>query len=180
MAGAKFKTNLRALVNSFVFSNEELQIIANAEAAIGPFPKGIKPLLIKFIKNSPVKITAANANFFIPLFISQIQGTTEVETPDEADLEQSDRDFEVDFLEDDDALIEVSRSAVRCASQLYYTMVLGEEMDVFNIVNSFTHKYLVRGSMEILDDRLRDDLQLYVFSNKFTDLKTKRIEDRTR
>jgi hypothetical protein len=180
MAAAKFKTNLRALVNSFVFSNEELQLIANAEAVIGPFPRGITPQLVKFIKNSPVRITAANANFFIPLFISQIQGTTEVETPDEADLEQSDRDFEVDFLEDDDALIEISRSAVLCASQLYYSMVLGEELDVFNIVNYFTHKYLVRGSMEILDGRLRDDLQLYVFSNKFTDLKTQRIEDRTR
>jgi hypothetical protein len=59
-------------------------------------------------------------------------------------------------------------------------MVLGEELDVFNIVNFFTHKYLVRGSMEILDGRLRDDLQLYVFSNKFTDRQTKRIEDRTR
>ncbi len=180
MAAGKFQPTLRALVESFVFNGAESQIITDAEANLGPFPKGIKPLLIKFIKNSPVKITAANANFFLPLFISQIQGTTEVEAPTEADLEQSDRDFEVDFLEDDDALIEISRSAVRCASQLYYSMVLGEELDVFNIVNYFTHKYLVRGSMEILDGRLRDDLQLYVFSNKFTDLKTKRIEDRTR
>ena len=180
MAAGKFQPNLRALVESFVFNSSESQIITDAEANLGPFPKGIKPLLIKFIKNSPVKITAANANFFLPLFISQIQGTTEVEAPTEADLEQSDRDFEVDFLEDDDALIEISRSAVRCASQLYYSMVLGEELDVFNIVNYFTHKYLVRGSMEILDGRLRDDLQLYVFSSKFTDLKTKRIEDRTR
>jgi hypothetical protein len=180
MSGAKFKTNLKALINNFVFSTTESQIIATAEAAIGPFPKGIKPLLIKYIKSSPVKITPANANFFIPLFISQIEGTTEVEAVDEVDLEQSDRDFEVDFLEDDDSLIEISRSAVRCASQLYYSMILGEELDVFNIVNYFTHKYLVRGSMEILDGRLRDDLQLYVFSNKFTDLKTKRVEDRTR
>lgn len=180
MAAGKFQTTLRALVDSFVFNSAESEIITNAEAVLGPFPKGIKPLLIKFIKNSPVKITGDNANFFLPLFISQIQGTTEVEAPTEADLAESDRDFEVDFLEDDDALIEISRSAVRCASQLYYSMVLGDELDVFNIVNYFTHKYLVRGSMEILDGRLRDDLQLYVFSNKFTDLKTKRIEDRTR
>jgi hypothetical protein len=180
MSSAKFNPSLTALVNNFVFFSAETQIIANAEAALGPFPKATKPLLIKYIKNSPVKITAANANFFIPLFISQIQGTTETEDLTEVDLEQADRDFEVDFLEDDDSLIEVSRSAVRCASQLYYTMVLGEELDVFNIVNYFTHKFLVRGGMEILDGRLRDDLQLYVFSNKFTDLKTKRVEDRTR
>ena len=180
MSGSKFKTNLRALIKSFISFSEESQILAQAEAVLGKIPAEIKPQLLKFIKSANPPITAANANFFIPLFMSQIQGTTVVEAPDETDIEQSDREFEVDFLEDDDALIEVSRSAVRCASQLYYSMVLGEELDVFNIVNYFTHKYLVRGSMEILDGRLRDDLQLYVFSNKFTDRQTKRIEDRTR
>jgi len=180
MSTAKFKDSLQALVNGFVFFSAESKIIEDAEKVIGPFPSGIKPLLIKYIKNSPVTITPANANFYLPLFISQIEGTVEVEEPTEVDVDQADRDFEVDFLEDDDTLIEISRSAVRCAAQLYYDMVLGEELDVFNIANYFTHKYLVRGSMEILDGRLRDDLQLYVFSNKFTDLKTKRIEDRTR
>lgn len=180
MSTAKFKPNLRALLNNFLFNSSESQIIDNAENAIGPIPKGIKPQLIKFIKSSPVPITAANANFYLPLFITQIQGITEGEPSDEIDFEQADRDFEVDFLEDDTNLIEVSRSAVRCASQLYYTMVLGEELDVFNIVNYFTHKYLIRGSMEVLDGRLREDLQRYVFSNTFTDLKTKRVEDRTR
>src|SRR5262249_26780687 len=55
MSGAKFQTTLRALVSSFVFDNAEAQIITGAEADLGPFPKGIKPQLIKFIKNSPVK-----------------------------------------------------------------------------------------------------------------------------
>lgn len=177
---AKFKTNLRALLKNFLFNSVESQIIAAAEAVIGPIPPRIKPQLIKMMKSSPVPITTANANFFLPLLITQILGTTESEAPAEVDLEQADRDFEVKFLEDDNSLIEVSRSAVRCASQLYYTMVLGEELDVFNIVNYFTHKYLIRGGMEILDGRLRDDLQRYVFSNKFTDLKTKRVEERTR
>src|SRR5262249_4136564 len=37
-----------------------------------------------------------------------------------------------------------------------------------------------RGGIEIQDSQLRDDLQMYVFSNKFTDLKTKKLVDRTR
>ena len=180
MSGAKFKTNLRALVKSFITFSAESQILTQAEAVLGKIPSEIKPQLLKLIKNANPPITQANATFFIPLFISQIQGSPFVEETEETDPEESDREFEVDFLEDDDALIEVSRSAVRCASQLYYSMVLGEELDVFNIVNYFTHKYLVRGGMEVLDGRLRDDLQLYVFSNKFTDRQTKRIEDRTR
>jgi hypothetical protein len=180
MSGAKFKTNLSALVKSFISFSEESQILTQAEVVLGKIDPGIKPQLLKLIKNAKPTITQANATFFIPLFISQIQGSPFVDETEETEPEEADREFEVDFLEDDDALIEVSRSAVRCASQLYYSMVLGEELDVFNIVNFFTHKYLVRGSMEILDGRLRDDLQLYVFSNKFTDRQTKRIEDRTR
>lgn len=180
MSGAKFKTNLNALVKSFISFSEESQRLTEAEQVLGPIDPAIKPQLLRLIKNAKPPITQANATFFIPLFISQIQGSPFVEETEETDPEEADREFEVDFLEDDDALIEVSRSAVRCASQLYYSMVLGEELDVFNIVNYFTHKYLVRGSMEILDGRLRDDLQLYVFSNKFTDRQTKRIEDRTR
>src|SRR6185295_3306012 len=44
----------------------------------------------------------------------------------------------------------------------------------------FTHKYLVRGGIEIQDPRLRDDLQMYVFSNRFPDEKTGKLVDRTR
>jgi hypothetical protein len=59
-------------------------------------------------------------------------------------------------------------------------MVLGEELDVFNVVNYFTHKFLIGGGIEILDQKLRENLQLYVFSNKFTEASTNRILDRTR
>ena len=69
---------------------------------------------------------------------------------------------------DDTVDVAVSRAAVKCAAQLYYTMVLGDELDVFGAVNFFTHRYLLRGGIEITDDRLRDDLQDYVFSNQFS------------
>lgn len=59
-------------------------------------------------------------------------------------------------------------------------MVLGDELDVFGAVNYFTHKYLVRGGLELKDKRLRLDLRDYVFSDRFMDLKTNRITDRTR
>jgi hypothetical protein len=59
-------------------------------------------------------------------------------------------------------------------------MVLGEELEIFNVVNYFTHKFLVRGEFEIEDSRLRKDLQMYVFSNRYLDLRTKKTEDRTR
>jgi hypothetical protein len=51
---------------------------------------------------------------------------------------------------------------------------------VFNAMNYFTNKFLIRGGIEITDARLRDDLQMYVFSNKFTDPRSGKVNDRTR
>lgn len=178
LTSVSFKKTLKKIVDDFIFNSAESQLIDNAN--IGVIPPGIKPMLIKYIKSSPVPITAQNVNFFLPLFISQIQGATPVAEPTEVDAEESDKDFDVQFLEDDRSQIQISQSAVKCASQLYYSMTLGDELDVFNTVNYFTHKYLIRGGIEIQDARLREDLQMYVFSNRFLDLKTKRVVDRTR
>jgi hypothetical protein len=98
----------------------------------------------------------------------------------DVDRLEAEKDFDVDLFDDTDPQQEISEAAVKCAAQLFYGMVLGDELDIFNVVNFFTHKYLVRGAIEIQDRRLRDDLQMYVFSGKFTDLKTGKIVDRTR
>jgi hypothetical protein len=89
----------------------------------------------------------------------------------------TDADFGIETYQDDPSSMQISRSAVLCAAQLYYVMVLGDELDVFGIVHYFTHKYLVSGQMEIVDPVLRQDLQNYVFSSRFTDLKTGRLVD---
>lgn len=178
LSSTSFKAAARKVIDDFVFNSAEYQLIESA--SIGQIPASIKPLLVKYIKASPVPITTQNVNFFLPLFITQIQGTTEVADAPETDVEESDRDFDVQFIEDDESRLQVSKSAVRCAAQLFYSMTVGDELDVFNIVNFFTHKYLIRGGVEIVDRRLREDLQTYVFSNRFYNLREKKYEDRTR
>ena len=177
-----FKKALRARIADFTFNSDEAELIEEADKVVGPFPPALKPLLIQQIKKSPVKIKSSNANFYLPLMLSQIQGTTTLDDPTDTDTDPStdDQEFAVEFFQDDTAMIQVSATAVKCAAQLYYAMTIGDELDVFNVVNYFTHKYLIRGGLEIQNRRLRDDLQMYVFSNKFTDLKTKKIIDRTR
>lgn len=178
LTSTSFKSAARKVIDDFVFNSAEYQLIESAN--IGPIPASLKPLLVKYIKASPIPITPQNVNFFLPLFITQIQGTTEVADATETDVEESDKDFDVQFIEDDQSRMQVSKSAVRCAAQLFYSMTVGDELDVFNIVNFFTHKYLIRGGVEIQDRRLREDLQNYVFSNRFYNLRTKKYEDRTR
>ena len=177
---AAYKKNLKARIADFTFNSDEAELIDQAAKVVGPFPANFKPLLIQQIKKSPVKIKPSNANFYLPLMVSQIQGATALDDPTDTDPVDDDQEFEVEFFQDDSAMIQVSATAVKCASQLFYAMTLGDELDVFNVVNYFTHKYLIRGGLEIQNRRLRDDLQLYVFSNKFTDIKTKKVVDRTR
>lgn len=97
-----------------------------------------------------------------------------------SELMTSDEDFDVEFIVDDQSVTEVNASNVKCAAQLFYSMTLGDELEVFNVVNFLTHKYLVRGGMEIKDRKLRENLQLYVFSNKFIDSRTNREMEKTR
>lgn len=183
ISSASFQTSVMAVINDYVFNQPEYDII-NAAVNAGvllPPTDALKLQLAGLIKQANASqnvITIANAQFFIPNLLQQIQLSgplTNGTTPTAAD-----QDFGVDYLSDDQAIIQVSQTAVRCAAQLYYSMILGDKLDVFGVINYFTHKYLIRGSIEISDSQLRDDLQLYVFSSKFTDQKTNRINDRSR
>lgn len=182
LSSAAFKTKLNGLVGNVVFDGNYLNLIKNAN--VGQILPSMIPQLVKYMKSYEKKgipITAQNVNAYLPIFISQIQGgTVDLDEPTEADIAESDRDFDVQFFEDDNSLIEISASAVKCASQLFYSMVLGDELAVFDTVNYFTHRFLLRGGVELQDSRLRDDLQQYVFSNRFTDLSTGKVMDRSR
>jgi hypothetical protein len=173
-----FETQVVKVVEGYVFDDKYERLIKNA--AVGKIKPELLPHLIQYVKHSPVEIDQNNINYFLPLFISQASANAVVDDPTPISEEESEKDFDVDFFDDDRSTIQINELAVKCAAQLYYVMVAGDELDVFDVVNYFTHKYLIRGGFEIVDGRLRDDLQTYVFSNRFTDLKTGRVEDRTR
>lgn len=174
---ASFKDSVARIVDQQVYNGKELELIKNAN--IGVIPPGLIPQLVKLIKKSPVPITEANVNYFLPLFITQLRSSEPATDVEEPDVTTTD-DFEVERFVDDKSTVQISASNVECAAQLFYSMTLGDELDIFNVVNFFTHKYMVRGNIQIQDRQLRDDLQQYVFSNRFTDVKTGRVLDRTR
>lgn len=173
-----FAPGAKAVIDDYLFNGTYLNIIKSAK--VGAVPVAMQAQLVKLLKNSPVPIDSTNVNYFLPLFISQIQAAAPVTEPAEVDTTLSDQDFSVDVFVDDNAIVQVSRSAVLCAAQLYYGMIMGDELDIFDTVNYFTHKYLIRGGIEVQDSRLREDLQNYVFSNRFNDVKTNKLQDRTR
>jgi hypothetical protein len=177
LTAASFKSTLKDLIDNYIFNSTQTEILGHAKIRV---PDALRPQVIQLMKSSAVAIDKTNIDYFLPLFLSKLSPATVVDGQTPSDPTVSDQDFDVEFLQDTTAIAQVSRSAVLCAAQLYYDMVLGDELDVFSTVNYFTNNYLLRGGIEIQDTTLRNDLQLYVFSNKFLDLKTNRINDRTR
>ncbi|HEY2974818.1 MAG TPA: hypothetical protein VGJ48_20055 [Pyrinomonadaceae bacterium] len=176
LTATAFSKGVIAVLESFVFNAVELALIEEVRVKLdlGEIPDDIKTELIKYMRNSVIPIDKNNADDFIPAFIAQIQsGTLNADALD-AEVPQTDQDFEVVYLDDDDAQLEVSRSAVLCASQLYFSMILGEEMKVFDCAKQLTHKYLVRKNIDLQDRKLRENLQNYVFFRKFTAPTTKK------
>lgn len=170
LTASAFSKAVLAVVETFVFNASELELIekVRTDLDLGEIPDDIKTELIKYMRNSIIPIDDGNADDFIPAFIAQIQsGTLSADVAD-AEVPQTDEDFQVEYLEDDAAQMEVSRSAVLCASQLYFSMILGEEMKVFDCAKQLTHKYLVRKNIDLQDRKLRENLQNYVFFRKFT------------
>jgi len=178
-----FETAAKKVVQSFMFDSDELELI-NQSVVGKSIPDKYKPILVKYIQASDennITIDENNIDFFLPVWMSQISYSTGVQTPDVVEPILDDQDFQVQFHDSGDpAVSDISRSAVRCAALLYHGMVVGDELNVFDAVNYFTHKFLVRGGLEIKDKRLRQDLRQYVFSDKFVDLKNNLVMDRTR
>jgi hypothetical protein len=178
-----FKNQINKKIHNYLSDSPINEIIENEELIkeIGFIPENYKPLLIQLIKDSPVIITKGNSRYYIPSLIRKIQESKsfgEITTAE--DIQGLDSGFEVERIIEDPSSAQINTLNVKCAAQLFYSMTLGDELDVFSVMNFFTHKYLVRGDIAVQDRQLRDDLQMYVFSNKFTDLKSGRIMERTR
>jgi hypothetical protein len=175
---AGFEPAARARIDNLVFNSKEEAWIEGA--SVGEIPEKYKPRLISLIKQSPFAIDAANIDYHLPVLIAQVARFYGDTPTDDASAEVTDQEFEVQFRDDEEpASAEVSAAAVRCTAQLYHGMVIGDELDVFGIMDYFAHQYLLRGDFEIRDKRLRSDLRLYVFSSKFIDVEANRILDRT-
>jgi hypothetical protein len=141
-------------------------LIAQGNVDPDLIPAWVKPKLIEYIKTSVVKVTPANAQYWIPTYVAKAAATGGVTTGGTGGASSSDP-FAVEFFMEDSASLQVSTAAVKCASQLYYVMVLGDELGVFDAVRYFTHRYLFREGFAVEDPQLRRDLENYVFSEQF-------------
>ncbi len=180
LSAGGFEAATRARIKELVFHADEIELIETATDL--NIPADLKPLLVQYMQRSRDLYTKKNIGFYLPVLVSEAlkaRGQFEPEDGGPAAVEES--EFRVQFHDEGgDVVSDVSRSAVRCAAQLYHAMVVGDELDVFGAVNFFTHKELIGSGFELRDKRLQAHLRMYVFDNKFVDLETNTVMERTR
>lgn len=182
-----FSKEVKKVAKNFIANGSEMALITEALKALkieiddADLPSSYLPSIIKFMRSSKVVIDEHNINYFLPIFINKIRGEMyqDVETPIE-DVEATDEDFDVEFIEDEKTTVKTNVSNVKCASQLFSAAIMDMELDVFNLTNYLTNSYLIRNRIDLEDQRLRQNLQQFVFSNRFTDVKSGQTMDRTK
>ncbi|SEA04147.1 MULTISPECIES: hypothetical protein [unclassified Mycobacterium] len=163
-----------ATATSFIESSKYDELIEEGtKLKITDIPAEIRPRLVQYIKESTVEVTKQNAPFILPMYLAKAATTSTTSSGG-----TTDDPFAVSFFVEDSASLQVSTAAVKCAAQLYYVMVLGEELGVFDAVRYFTHRYLFREGFAVEDPRLRRDLENYVFSEQFPGLDRETGQDR--
>lgn len=175
-----FASLVHSKLDDYITNSKELSLIDSStlyNRTTIP-PELIQPLIYK-IKNSVIAVTKANYDTLAPIFLNDIKNNpTLIETANE-DADQG-SDFDVTFLDDYSSVVKIAVNNIRCAAQMFYSMTLGDELNIFDVMNYFTHKFMIRGNIQISDNTLREDLQQYVFSNKFTSTINGKEIDRTR
>jgi hypothetical protein len=177
-SSVSFSAFVTKTLENYVDNSSELEILKDSKY-YPAIPPAMIPKLIQQIKASILPVNDSNIDILLPIFMNEIENTPGWEDDTTTDG-QNTPDYSVSFLDDDAATVQVISDNIRCAAQMFYSMTLGEELDIFSVVNFFTHKFMVRGNIQISDPQLREDLQMYVFSNKFTHPKTGKIIERTR
>jgi len=178
-----FSKEVEKISKSHIDSDAELKLITDALAVlkIEDMPDSYIPTIIRYMRSSKVEIDKDNINYFLPIFINKIKGdvSEEIEEP-MVDAEISDQDFDVEFIEDEKTTVKTNVSNVKCASQLFSAAIMDMELDIFSLTTYLTNSYLIRNRIDLEDQRLRQNLQQFVFSNRFVDVKSGQTMDRTR
>lgn len=172
-----FTSRVKGLVTNRIFNSDKLGIIEGLKGKL-KFDDADVPALLAYMKNSKVEIDNANAEYYLAHAISDLKNSN-VSFSSTTTTAADASDFAVQYYDDDRTTLSFNKESVLCAAQMYYVMTLGDELDIFNTVNTIITKYLPSGQVDVTNKETLNDLQLYVFNESFRDLKDGSIYNRT-
>jgi hypothetical protein len=173
-----FSVKVRSLITNRIFNGDNLDIIDKVKDKLKIKDSDI-PALVNFMKNSNIEITKDNAELYLPIALSEIKNNM-ISFGGEGTTDTDGFDFGVQYYDDEKSTLVYNKESVLCAAQLYYVMTLGDELDIFNVVNIILTKHLPSGAVDVTSKELLADLQTYAFNDSFRDLKDGSLFNRTK
>ncbi len=164
-----FSAKVKTIITNRIFNGEKLDIIEGLKDTLKIEDADI-PALLAYMKNSKIEIDANNAEFYLSHALAELKNNS-VSYSSTTTTAADESDFAVQYYDDDKTTLSFNKESVLCAAQMYYVMTLGDELDIFNTVNTIITKYLPSGQVDITSKEALNDLQLYVFNESFRDLK---------
>ncbi len=164
-AGA-FSDKILAYIKQDVFNKDELQLVEKYKDTLNINDEDV-PYLVSYIKKSKIKIDDDNAEFYLAIALSNLKNNNLSYTNDKEES-IADFDFGVTYYDDIKTAQSYNKESILCAAQLYYVMTLGDELGIFEVVNTIMTKEMPRGRVDITSKQLMKDLQQYFFNENFS------------
>ncbi|WP_236514699.1 hypothetical protein [Sandaracinus amylolyticus] len=167
------------LVGRHVFSDAAERALSHVEKNISdePIADPDRSAILQLLRQLPPE-TLDNRAYVHTIVLdalrnrSPIVATTQIERPLVND------DYSVDYYQEDSTSLEFDRTSVEAAAQLFFVMVWGDELGVFEVIDRLAAQTSMDLQLQIRRQDLAEDLALYVLDGQFRDLKTGRIARR--
>lgn len=162
-----FTSNVISIINNLLYSKEENKIISSLRTKLNIEDEEV-PALVRYMQQSRFNFDQINSEYYLAIALDNIRSTgiSYITGPS---TEIEDIDFSVNFYEDEKGTLEFARENIACAAQMYYVMTLGDELEIFNVMNRIVTHYLPSGLVDIRSKDVLKDLQSYVFNDSFKD-----------
>lgn len=179
-----FGAKLSSLVEQFVYAKDEQALLAKAQADLGlVIPARHTATLVDYIRRTnetSAKINPQNVSYFVSIALADLQKQETAILPSVTAGPVTTDDYSVSYYNDLTQALEFDRASVQAAAQMFLTMVWGDELGIFEVVNriamqSGQHQPI---RLEVRSKELAADLRMYALDEEFRDLKTGQVSRR--
>ncbi|RYE40518.1 MAG: hypothetical protein EOP48_24650, partial [Sphingobacteriales bacterium] len=133
-----------------------------------------KEQLVNLQKLSPFIDDKDTSKEFLPIALYNIRSKT-IDYSTLSSVDGGDIDSSVEYFADTSKETnEFVKQNIEFAAQLYYVMVMGDELEVFNAADALISKHLrsKKYSIDIRAKKTLDSIRMYAFGERFENLKT--------
>ena len=178
LSNASFEKTLDELIQKNYFDDERY---SNVESSFGDdllkklnITSDEEDQLVQLQKLSPFMDDRESAEKFIPIALYNIRNRkVDYSSLSSADVGELDASVEY-YSESSDTTSQFVRENIQFAAQLYYVMVMGDELEVFNAADTLITRHLrsKKYSVDVRSKTTLDAIRMYAFGERFENLNT--------